>query len=209
MTFRTSAPSTIDGELLHLIGVKGTASSDSIATALGISFGAAEKRLAALGGLIQSRPGRFGGWRLTEGGRLLHSCWLAGELNAQSRERLNAHYDRFEPVNARFKLLCTQWQVRDDNGAANDHSDPAYDFCILGELTELHGEISRILADLSADCTRLARYQPALTDALNRLRGGDLTAFSRPMSVSYQDVWMELHQDLLVTLGRSRGDGDQ
>lgn len=209
MTFNTSAPSTIDGELLHLLRVKGTVSTDAIAATFAISLGAAERRLAALGGLVQSRPGRFGGWRLTDGGQLLHSCWIAGELNAETRARLGALYERFEPVNASFKKLCTRWQVRSDTGLPNDHRDRAYDSGVIQELSALHDEISRLITEFAAECDRLARYQPALAGALDRLRRGDLTAFSRPMSGSYHDVWMELHQDLLVTLGRSRGEGDQ
>jgi hypothetical protein len=35
---------------------------------------------------------------------------------------------------------------------------------------------------------------------------GDRAAFTAPLVESYHTVWFELHQDLLLTLGRQRGE---
>ncbi|WP_232681743.1 hypothetical protein [Nocardioides sp. R-C-SC26] len=48
---------------------------------------------------------------------------------------------------------------------------------------------------------------PAATQV--RLRSGDNGAFARPMYNSYHDIWMELHEDLIVSLGRTRGSHDE
>jgi len=61
---------------------------------------------------------------------------------------------------------------------------------------------------LSAGLSRFRDYQDRLDAALDRLAAGDAAAFATPMSASYHCVWMELHQDLLLTLGRERDDAD-
>jgi hypothetical protein len=48
-----------------------------------------------------------------------------------------------------------------------------------------------------------------LAAALDRVRGGEVAAFARPMADSYHDIWMELHQDLLLSAGRERGAADE
>jgi hypothetical protein len=40
--------------------------------------------------------------------------------------------------------------------------------------------------------------------AYDRLIGGDVRWLTTPMIGSYHDVWMELHEDLLMTLGLTR-----
>ena len=40
--------------------------------------------------------------------------------------------------------------------------------------------------------------------ALDRIRGGDLDWFTKPMIDSYHTVWFELHENLLATLGIQR-----
>ncbi len=49
----------------------------------------------------------------------------------------------------------------------------------------------------------------AVRPALDAFRGGDDDALAKPLSGSYHDVWMELHEDLLATLGRERTDADE
>ena len=44
------------------------------------------------------------------------------------------------------------------------------------------------------------RTPARLDDAAWRFVGGDHTALARPLARSYHDVWMELHEDFLVTL---------
>jgi hypothetical protein len=92
----------------------------------------------------------------------------------------------------------------------NDHSDAAYDAAIAERLRSLHVEIVPVLDDLAAASPRFEPYAPRLTRAVERFDAGDHAALARPLSESYHDVWMELHQDLLLSLGRERGasDGD-
>lgn len=46
---------------------------------------------------------------------------------------------------------------------------------------------------------RFENCRRRLEDAVGRLRAGDDTALTKPLSGSYQDVWMELHQVLMDT----------
>jgi hypothetical protein len=53
-----------------------------------------------------------------------------------------------------------------------------------------------------------SRYalRPRLTTALEKVKAGDQKQFTGVMCGSYHDVWMELHQDLLLTLGIDRAE---
>ena len=90
----------------------------------------------------------------------------------------------------------------------NDHADARYDREIVDRLTSHDRQCEPMFDDLSAGLSRFRDYQERLDAALDRLAAGDAAAFATPMSASYHCVWMELHQDLLLTLGRERDDAD-
>jgi hypothetical protein len=60
------------------------------------------------------------------------------------------------------------------------------------------------LARLILVAGRFEWYRKRLDAALERLRGGQTMAFLSPLSDSYHDIWMELHQDLRLLLGPPR-----
>ena len=51
---------------------------------------------------------------------------------------------------------------------------------------------------------RLGPYPARLGNAIEQLQAGDTAYIARPTVDSYHQVWFELHEDLLVTLGRER-----
>jgi hypothetical protein len=112
-------------------------------------------------------------------------------------------YAAFLPINPRFKEVCTRWQMRDGGQEPNDHTDADYDAKVIEDLGTTHDEVV-----VGRSAARFARYAVRFGAALERVRGGDTAAFARPMSHSYHDVWMELHEDLLLTLGRERDAAD-
>jgi hypothetical protein len=59
-----------------------------------------------------------------------------------------------------------------------------------------------------AGLRRVPADQRPVQGGVHPLADGDTAAFARPMSHSYHDVWMELHEDLLLTLGRERDAAD-
>jgi len=119
-------------------------------------------------------------------------------------------YEMFLPINGDFKQVCTAWQLRESPSGEtvpNDHSDGAYDGEVIRNLEEIHRRILDPLSEL-ASVSRFARYQPRLEDALAKVRAGDPDGFARPLTNSYHDVWMELHEDLLVSLDLTRSGAD-
>ena len=63
-----------------------------------------------------------------------------------------------------------------------------------------------IADDLAASLSRFARYAPRLSNAVDRVRTGEVDWFTKPVLDSYHTVWFELHEDLLATLGIERGE---
>lgn len=151
-------------------------------------------------GLARRRPP---GWTLTPDGRAAHAEAVAAEVGPK-RDAVEDAYARFREVNPALLQVCTDWQLRD--GAVNDHTDGAYDDEVLERLGQVHDRIQPVLRDLAAALDRFAPYGERLQNALDRVRAGEYEWFTRPVLDSYHTVWFELHEDLLGTLGRSRGD---
>jgi hypothetical protein len=193
---------------VHALKVKGLASADDLAEVTGRADLAAV--LAELTGeqLVVLRTGRIGGYALTKAGREAHPALLAAAVTEEERAGATKTYAAFVAVNGRFKQICTRWQVRDGGSEPNDHSDPDYDAGVVADLAVVHGEVVEALAPAAAAAARFGRYPERFAAALERVRSGDTTAFARPMTNSYHDVWMELHEDLMLTLGRTRDAAD-
>jgi hypothetical protein len=195
-------PDTAAFDVLHLLAIKGMAAADPLVAQLTASGHEREDVLTELDKLrtdgLATHMERRGLWRVTPEGRRRHAALLDDDLADGARERLRLGYEQFLPVNGRFKELCTRWQLRD--GAANDHTDPAYDRARIVELGTLHEESMPVVAQLTTVRPRFGRYADGLTRALNRLRVGEQQAFTGVLCDSYHDLWMELHRDLLVSL---------
>lgn len=196
---------------LHALRVKGLTSAAVAAEIVSMPQADVESHLAHLeaDGLVRHRSGgRVEGYTLTKDGKAAHAELLVDDVDEQDRSALEAAYERFLPVNAEFKEVCRAWQTRGDDDP-NDHSDPSYDAKVIEDLAGVHANVADVLDDLGARVDRTAGYRPRLAAALERVRGGDRQAFTAPMSESYHDIWMELHQDLILSLGRTRDAADE
>jgi hypothetical protein len=199
--------------VLHVIKITGRVSPDGLSERSGISVEHVKALVTDLArtGLVEHHEGNLPGWSLTSAGRQAHADALAGERaaggNGQYVERA---YADFLKRNEAFKALCTAWQLypADRAQVPNRHRDRSYDLSLIGQLVEIHETVMAITTDLARVIERFSAYGPRFAKALARLQAGDLDAFTRPLSGSYHDVWMELHQDLLDTLGRSRSPAD-
>jgi hypothetical protein len=134
---------------------------------------------------------------------------LAAELDAAgARSFVRDAYARFEPLNDRLLRACTDWQLRpgpDDPLAANDHTDQLWDHYVLDELS-LISEFLRLLgAGLGQRLARMGGYHDRFATALQRSKRGEHEWVAKPRADSCHTVWMELHEDLLATLGLERG----
>ncbi|MDT7726344.1 MAG: hypothetical protein QOI21_2920 [Actinomycetota bacterium] len=198
--------------VLHALRVKGLASDDIVGALSGLPADAVRPELESLveDKLVLRREGRFAGSMLTPAGKQAHEPLLADDVSAPAtRAALETAYDAFLPINGDFKRICGSWQTRDETGEPNDHRDAAYDDSVITQLAVTHGKAIDALRPLARTLVRFGQYAPRLTDALTRVQAGDVTAFARPMADSYHDIWMELHQDLLLSLRRERSVHDE
>ena len=196
--------------VLHTLHLSGFVDTDRLAQRTGVEEDRVLEILeqARNDGYVVERSGRVSGWILTPEGRAAHARLLADELAERGcRAQVEAAHEAFLALNEPFKEICTAWQLR-PGGSPNDHSDPAYDAAVIGDLKALHPQVVTVTAGLATVLPRFARYEHDFTAALDRLRTGDTRALAAPLSGSYHDHWMELHQDLLSTLGRERSAAD-
>ena len=187
---------------LHQLKVRGFATAEAVATGTGLTADAAAMVLRGLetDGLVKYREGRITGFSLTADGRSRHAELRDAALAPHQRDAIDAAYHAFLQPNRDFKQLTTDWQTRPEGEDAAP---------LLARLNDLHGEVGDVLAAAAEGDPRFQHYLPRFASALSRLRGGDGSAFARPMSDSYHDVWMELHEDLLSTLGHERTEADE
>ncbi|HEX9260704.1 MAG TPA: hypothetical protein VF855_14280 [Acidimicrobiales bacterium] len=190
--------------VLHALRVKGFAKSDVLADLTGLPLGDVEEELAGLQAaeLAAFREARAL-WQLTPHGRVGHADALAKDVHAPHlREAMSRHYEPFLELNEEFKELCGEWQLRD--GSPNDHSDAAYDGRVIEKLTLIDQRAQPICTALGQIMDRFAPYGPRLGHTAQRVQQGEHNLFTGVMCGSYHDVWMELHEDLILTLGIDR-----
>ena len=199
---------SIDLLALHTLRCIGFAGLTRVAAATGLSEPDVESALIdlAVAGLVTRMPGEFGGWGLTEAGRVVDAQRIADELEATgARATVAEAYDGFLVLNPELLDLCTAWQTRPVDGAVtlNDHRDPGYDARVLDRLTDLDQRAEVVCGELAAAMLRFHRYRLRLADALARARSGALDYVTDSIE-SYHNVWFQLHEDLLATLGIPR-----
>ena len=127
---------------------------------------------------------------------------LIGSMPDGAADTLAESYREFLALNDDFKRLCTDWQMRD--GEPNDHADVDYDRRCVEALVELERAARPVLDRLAAALPRLGRYRVRLASAAAAVTGGDTKQFTGVMCESFHDVWMELHEDLILVQGIDR-----
>jgi len=200
-----------DLRVLNALRLKGLAGEGVLAIATGLDDGEVRRVTAGLeeAGMAVRRTGRMPGWSMTAAGRAAHARAVAAELESSgARDRVDAGYRAILRLNEPFKALCTSWQLRElEPPVVNDHSDPDYDAAAVARLVDIHAEAAPVVDALAGALQRYAPYRPRFDTALARIRSGGLDWFTKPLIGSYHDVWMELHEDLLSTLGIARREG--
>ncbi|MFG2830738.1 hypothetical protein ACGFWI_25240 [Streptomyces sp. NPDC048434] len=192
--------------VLHCLRIKGRARTAGVATALGAEEAAVQRALeqAATDGLATQRSGRLAGWLLTPEGRKQwseHSAAEQAEIDMAGPTEL---YDaQFLALNSAFKKLCARWQLE-----RTSSTSAAVDGSITTGFEEIHRTADALLGRFAALLPRFALYQPRLEAAIGRFRSGESAALLQPFTDSYHDVWLELHEDLLLLLGKEREEDD-
>ena len=194
------APLDVDDLLvLHVLRLRGFVTADGVTESLGTFPDELIEDLVA-DGLVRFVQAR-GIYALLPAGRERHESSLDA-LGDVDRQRLADRYASFLELNSVFKELCTRWQLR--GSEPNDHSDVAHDAQCVDDLVQLHRSIEPVIEQLAAVIPRMDRYLGRLRRAVDLVSAGDTTRFSGVNCGSYHDVWMELHEDLIVLQGIDR-----
>ncbi|ORA19915.1 MarR family transcriptional regulator [Mycobacterium arosiense] len=191
-------------ELTVLQGVrlKGRVGLDELADTIGEEPTVVAGHVDALGGAGLLAVGKS--LRITPAGRGRLEQLLAAERQGIDEAAIHAAYNEFRGVNAEFKELVSDWQLRD--GAPNTHEDAAYDTAVLARLEPIHERTTAIIAAAAKQIPRLAYYADKLGNALLKVHSGDTAWLTRPVIDSYHTVWFELHEELIVAAGLTRAD---
>lgn len=197
-------PSTPQFQTFHALRIKGFANVDTLAEMTALDVADVELHLSHLqeNGYVMFREQRAL-WQLTPDGRAAHAEHLRADVDGLHPERLlKEPYGTFLEHNSEFKELCGDWQLRD--GEPNDHSDGDYDRSVIDRLVDLHGRAHPVVAEISGRLDRFEPYPARLEQVLARVLAGESNMFTGVMCGSYHDVWMELHEDLILTQGIDR-----
>ncbi|MEM7274971.1 MAG: PEP-utilizing enzyme, partial [Actinomycetota bacterium] len=187
--------------ILHALRIKGMITTPAAAAICGCVEDDARSVLDGLtsdGAAQYMEPRQM--WLITADGRTAHAPALAEVVGPLDLDAMP--YQTFLGLNDEFKQLCTDWQLR--GGEPNDHTDADYDAQILDRLVDLDDRAQPIVAAIGDVVGWMGRYGPRLRAARERLVTGDPKALTGVMCDSYHDIWMELHEDLILTQGIDR-----
>jgi hypothetical protein len=210
----TGPDSDLRTTTLHAVRLLGFAPTHRVAARCGSRHDVVEEvllDLEAYGWVTRSRFASTQGWSLTERGRAQDERRVGEELDRlAARPTVTAVHQRFLPLNARFQEAVTRWQIRPlpgDAMAVNDHSDHRWDDRVLDSLSSLGRRLVPLQTELSSVLARFDGYAERYVAALGRATGGDHRWVDAVGVDSCHVVWMQLHEDLLATLGLDRADG--
>jgi hypothetical protein len=188
----------------HALRIKGFVKVENIVELAGLPEDEVISHLEAMkeDGHTNFREAR-GLWQLTPDGREAYIIALEEDVSRPGfREGLAEKYHHFLELNETFKQLCADWQLR--NGEPNDHADKAYDSAVVKRLGVLDDEAQPICHAFGKTAKRFDGYAARLTGSRTALEAGDERMLTGVLCGSYHDVWMELHEDLILTQGIDR-----
>jgi hypothetical protein len=215
-TVNQPAADPVDSEpellTLHAVRLKGMADAAEVAARFALDPQTTAELLLdfqAYGWVSYADFAGTAGWSLTASGRERNHAQLVKELSASGAETVvRAAYDTFLARNHELLRAVTDWQLRPsatDPLAANDHADGAWDADVLDRLRTLGAALPAVVQAPASRLSRFAGYDVRFATALARAGNGDYDWVTRPRIDSCHTVWMELHEDLLATLGLERG----
>lgn len=187
----------------HALRIKGFAPTEMLVDMVLLEFPVVEGKLhdMASSGLAVFREARSL-WQLTPDGRQAHLEELARDVQKFDLEAVKPLYLSFLEINDAFKTLCGDWQLRE--GAPNDHTDAKYDRAVIDRLQRLHEQTQPVVSKMADQVPRLRPYGIRLEQAVTHVDQGMVTMFTGVMCGSFHDIWMELHEDLILTQGINR-----
>lgn len=143
--------------------------------------------------------------QITRSGGDRLAALLTAEREGIDADSMLAAYNDFRAVNADFKRLVTDWQLKGGpDGVPNSHDDAEYDAAVLARLDEVHARTMPIIEAAAEQVPRLSAYAAKLAAALGKVKAGETAWLTRPLIDSYHTVWFELHEELIVAVGLTR-----
>jgi hypothetical protein len=189
--------------VLQAVRLKGRVHSADLAETLGrdpADIADIVERLTGSGLLVNGTT-----LRISPSGRARLDTLLAEERDGVDPAPMAAAYDEFRAVNADFKSLVTDWQLKGGpGGVPNAHDDPDYDAAVLVRLDEVHARVLPIIEAAAEQVPRLKAYSAKLLAAMSKVKDGDTAWLTRPLVDSYHTVWFELHEELIGAIGMTR-----
>lgn len=145
-------------------------------------------------------------WVATRAGLDHSDTFLAERLDAVgARRRVVDAANRFDIANPELKALCADVGLRP---TAKSRAEPSpgsdYDSEVIDRLIEFHRRCHDMLDECDNSAPWMGGHRPRLDGAVTRVRSGDIRWFTSPAVESYHQVWFELHEIILATLGRTR-----
>lgn len=187
--------------ILHAVRVLGYADTARISERTGAPHHTTEELLLtaqAAGQVTWSRFEDEGGWSLTDAGKTEDERLLARELDRLGvRTVIEAAMADFEPLNDLVVAACTRWQLAEMGITPTGLPD------VLTDLNRAADGLAKLEDRLVAHVARFQGYHDRFTVAVEQAATDPawITATDRD---SAHQVWFQLHEDLLATLGRSR-----
>jgi hypothetical protein len=185
---------SVELAVLMALRVRGRADAAHVARAAGRDASVGRECLEAFAahGVVAPVATALGSFALTDAGRAALGRALAAE--SIDHRVLTPLYERFLAADRALKKAITAWQL------ATDAGKPAARDAVLAAATSAAG----VVADVARTAPRFAPYSHRIADAAAAVATGDASFVASPRVDSLHQVWFELHEDLLVTLGRKR-----
>jgi pyruvate, orthophosphate dikinase len=194
-----SGPAVSELAVLRAVRLKLIASTEQVATMVGVDAATAAAALAARADAGQASETPRG-WRLTPDGQARVQTLLDDERATVDTASARSLHTRFVAFDARLKDLVTAHQLSGDPAVAPER---------IAALGVLHGEVGPVVADATTLAPRLAPFAGRLDAAHDALVGGDARFLAHPLVDSYHTVWFELHEELIHLAGLERSQLDQ
>ena len=208
----TGSASPVDLLVLHGLRVLGAPSLAELAEFYDLDYGQTSEVLLDAQAYGWATRFAFRGrttWSLTDVGTCKEERRVRAELDrTATRHHVATSHTTFLPLNERHGRVCTNWQLRPtpaDPLAANDHTDPGWDRQVLHDLGDIAAELDPVCTRLTSALSRFGVHAPRYRIALDHALAGDPAWVNSPDHPSCQIVWIQLHEDLLATLGIPRG----
>lgn len=182
--------------VLRALATAGIADSETVAADVAADLGTVDETLDRLAEADRVEVDA-GFWYLTDDGEDRLTTLFQERFSAEEREQLSGALEDFERLDDRLKSLASEWQSLDPE--AEDAAE------VVESLADLHADLEDWLDGLDAELQETyAAYVTSLGAALDALRDGEIAYFTGTEVDSYHEIWFDLHDDLLRTLGKDR-----